>query len=70
MCKGISKQKITDSQLGWMQKNDQIQRSSFTGMPHFDTNFEINKDSTPINTFQILFDNEINVQNNHSQRNQ
>jgi hypothetical protein len=53
MCKGVSKQQITDSQLGLEKKIYKIQRPSFTGRPGFDTNIEITKDSTPKDIFQI-----------------
>jgi hypothetical protein len=52
--KGVSKQQITDSQLGWKKKCYQIQRSSFTGMLGLD-NFEITRHHN-LDIFQILYE--------------
>jgi len=49
----------TDFDLGWKEKIQAVQKPAFSGLPAINTNFQITQDSSPLDTFEILFSPEM-----------
>jgi len=55
----LPKRTNIDFELGWKEKIQAVQKPAFSGVPGINKNFQINRDSSPLDIFEIFFSPEM-----------
>ena len=53
--RALPKRANTDSELGWKEQIQTVQKPAFSGVPGINKNFQVTQDSSPWDIFEIFF---------------